>query len=490
MDDVNNEAHKKDGGFCIRLIYYCKVVPQETLANMAVTQIKKKTPLFSSLSLSENHKKLSVDIYDVSVSVVNALRRTIITDIPSAAFEFDPTYNVHTIDEHEKISAAELRKCGIVVRKNSSPTHNEMLAGRLALVPICVNERQLVELSKNPDMFSFVIRVKNDSAQVRVVTTRDIQVNDNQGRPVDAQIRDGLFPACDFTGDHIILTKLGQASKYHSVGETEPEIHIEAVATVGSESSHGHSKWCPVSVCYFVNSVDKEAADAAFAACRPPVSRSQFDALEGLRHFHTDEFGEANKFQFRLESECGLRAPYLFFMGFRVLINRVKTLRRAIEMHDHEKVAIASLAEIAAAKNDPTSKFAVTNRSEMSDDYDDMFNVIVSHEDHTLGNLVQTMMYDRHLKTQSGSSSSPSPSRTASDILYIGYHQPHPLESCIIFRVKITSQKATKTAVEAFFVSDLAWIESILQGYSDEWIKFTGMQKSFTEEYGIDKTDT
>lgn len=428
------------------------------------------------MRLSRDAKKLAVNVDGVSASVVNALRRSIISDVPSAAFGFDPTCGGGKGEDFMDT----LRKCGIVVKRNASPTHNEMLAGRLALVPICVDESQLAALAKDREMWTFAVRVKNDGAQVRLVTTADIQVFDKEGRAVNPAHRDALFPANDITGDHILLTKLPAASKDYAAGEGDPEIDLSALATVGSESSHGHSRWCPVSVCYFTNRVDKKAADTAFAARTPPIPRSQFDALEALRFYYTNEYGEADRFEFRIESECGLRAPFIMYMGFRALLHRVRAFRRALETRDTAKVAIASTSEIAAAKDDPFSKLAVTPRSDTVQNNEDMFNVIVSHEDHTCGNLVQTLIYDRHLR----------PAKTArapSDVLYIGYHQPHPLESCIVFRIRMAGGKASKPAVEAFLVSNLTWIEKTLHDYAEEWVAFARMRdpsKAFALEEG------
>ena len=202
-----------------------KAVSSETKRS---DDIPSGSPTFSDMRLSRDAKKLAVNVDGVSASVINALRRSIISDVPSAAFGFDPTCGGGKGED----PMDTLRRCGIVVKKNASPTHNEMLAGRLALVPICVDEGQMAALAKDREMWTFAVRVKNDGAQVKIVTTADIQVFDKEGNPVSPALRDALFSANYVTGDHIILTKLPPASNDYAAGEGDPEIDISALAAV------------------------------------------------------------------------------------------------------------------------------------------------------------------------------------------------------------------------------------------------------------------
>jgi DNA-directed RNA polymerase subunit L len=57
---------------------------------------------------------------------------------------------------------------------------------------------------------------------------------------------------------------------------------------------------------------------------------------------------------------------------------------------------------------------------------DDFYEVVVHAEDHTLGNLVQGLLY-RHWVRDGRSEV----------VSFVGYHQPHPLEDQIVFKVKV-----------------------------------------------------
>ena len=89
-----------------------------------------------------------------SSSFVNALRRTIITDVQTVSFN---------VDDYEN---SDLK-----VIKNTSSVHNEFILHRLGLLPI--NFKGVPKY--NPDNYKFVLNVTNKSSKTLNVT-KDIKV--------------------------------------------------------------------------------------------------------------------------------------------------------------------------------------------------------------------------------------------------------------------------------------------------------------------------
>ena len=54
-------------------------------------------------------------------SIVNSLRRTLLSSIPSVGFR------------------TEMKKCDIKIVKNTSPLHNEYILHRIAMIPLYIN---------------------------------------------------------------------------------------------------------------------------------------------------------------------------------------------------------------------------------------------------------------------------------------------------------------------------------------------------------------
>ena len=90
------------------------------------------------------------------MSIVNAVRRTLITDIPSVVF--------HTFPYSEN-------KCEIA--KNTTRFNNEIIKHRLSCVPI-----HITDLTIPLENYLLVLKKKNESGIVEYVTTEDFQIKD------------------------------------------------------------------------------------------------------------------------------------------------------------------------------------------------------------------------------------------------------------------------------------------------------------------------
>ena len=99
---------------------------------------------FSDLKISS---PLYINIYikNVDLSIINSLRRVIISEIKNVGFHFDP--NDFSTDKD------------IVILQNDSPLHNEFILKRISLIPIHVNVDELDNW--NMDDYVFEINKTN-----------------------------------------------------------------------------------------------------------------------------------------------------------------------------------------------------------------------------------------------------------------------------------------------------------------------------------------
>ena len=107
----------------------------------------------------EDEVTLTFDINNLSHTLLNSIRRLIISDVETIAFR----------TEYGK-------KSDIEIKKNSSSLHNEFLANRISLVPIHIPSHQIQSFS--PDNLEFFIQEKNNSTNSMDITTEHIQVRD------------------------------------------------------------------------------------------------------------------------------------------------------------------------------------------------------------------------------------------------------------------------------------------------------------------------
>jgi DNA-directed RNA polymerase subunit L len=373
-------------------------------------------------------------IVGVPLCVVNALRRALFSDVKTAAIPFDPT------------GSLQERDAGIKFHVNTSVMHNEMLGHRIALVPLGFDEAQLATF--DPAKYKFVLHVKNTGEEAVAVTTADFKVLNEADAAMPQAFRDAVFPPSPVTGDHVLLMRLRP-------GE---ELHLEARARLGR--GRENARWMPVSRCFFVNHVDPAKFEASLKvkAEKADVNkeedgdayealRGQHAVLDGLRDFVTDEHGEPVEFDFTVITESRLRPALLVRDGFRVLSDKVRRMAAALTPN-------AAWASYSSADSGGVDEIAVAQLPNM----DDMYQLLVRGEDHTLGNLVQGLLYT-HWVIDGGSE----------EVTFIGYHQPHPLEGNIVFKIKCASAGAD---VRRIFARGLEWVAAQLKDIELEWEGF------------------
>ena len=441
--------------------------------------------------------RATFDVIGVDLCVVNALRRVVMADVTTVAIAFDPT-----------APKAE-RDAGIQFFKNTGVLHNEFLGHRISMVPLGFEERRIS--GYDPAQYKFVLKKKNQGDEVVDVTTADFVVQDVAGAELEEMTK-LVFPPSPITGDHVLLARLKPSANNDGDGE---EINLEARARRGT--GREHARWSPVSACYFRNKVDPEAFEASLKtkidAAGEGISeaervriRGQHASLDGLRDFVKNEYGEPAAFEFAIVSESRLRPAYLVQQAFRVLTDKVKRLSAGVQRdaaaaslkktpqqaggagddEDEDGVAQGGWGGVGGARpragrkggeHGPVIGTAPDPPADMDDvdgaadmdvsvrslaNMEDFYEVAVRGEDHTLGNLVQGLLYRRWVRDGG-----------ASDVSFVGYHQPHPLEGEIVFKVKCAKAGGD---VRSLLVEGLAWVVQELTDLSDEWGRFSGMQ--------------
>lgn len=477
----------------------------------------------SKASKESSSALMEFEVRGTDLAVVNALRRAILSDVPTAVMRqvpFDTTSNT------------------IVIRENTSAMHNEMLGHRLSLVPLHFDENQLEEIlavvrspSPSPSasspadeassaLWEFQLRAQNSGPDTLLVTTKDFQVY-RQGALQPDSVRNKLLPACPVSGGHILLLKLRPSSLY---GTAEGErVSLEGRLTTGTGAEH--ACFCPVSVCHFNNKVDEALAEARFKEIVAGASgenknkedkegevttlRRNFEALDMHRCFARAGDGEPAAFVFKLESECGLRPAYLVFKGLDVLRRKLARLRESLmtsgygsalnseyaarsrAMRANDAVSVEGPAAelrpvILTGEDSGDSAKDAANTGAGDPEMSGMYNLILRGEGHTLGNLLQALLYREYRVRPPGSAAGTLGAGSDLALEFVGYTQPHPLENYVIVRLKLVRNGSAPLAQDApriayahalAFLSDAVMqLHAMLASLCVEWYDVTDLR--------------
>lgn len=257
---------------------------------------------FSEIIKKDSFIKFKIN--DIDKSVVNSIRRIILSEIPCIAFD-----NIKFI-------------------KNNTVFHNEFLSKRLELVPIYFNDTE-TDTFKSED-YKFIINKKNDTNTDMNITSKDIEIYKNG---IKIKESDRLFPFNKITKNYILLTKL-KPNKYNITDGEELNIEMYAKKDIAIK----HSKFCPVSQSTFYNSYDE----------------NNKDILNAQRNYKKNMYDEPSEFVFMIETENGLKPNYLFWKALDILISKVNNLYKNINTNKFNIVNLGNLYQLDIKKETHT----------------------------------------------------------------------------------------------------------------------------------------
>lgn len=280
---------------------------------------------------------LNFDINNIDVGFLNAIRRTMIADIPNVAMKFD-SYHPENTDAK--------------ILKNTSVLHNEFTYHRLSLLPLCFDETEIENF--DPSKYKFVIEEKGE----KFVTSKDIKIYDESGVIYPEAFREKIFPADPITKKYILITLLK---------DEKEELHVEFYGS--KDVARTHARWSPISTCTYFNNLDNDLIkkEKSKIDLSDNVALNKFDTIDKYRLFKKNEFNEPNSFNMTIESECRLSPKYIFNKAITVIQKKLGDI--------------------------------ISNTKIETIDIDTHLYVLyVDNEDNTLGNLIQVHVFNKYVR--------------------------------------------------------------------------------------------
>ena len=346
------------------------------------------------------NKERNLLIFNISncdVSLVNSIRRVILSEVPTVGFK------MQSYEESD-----------IKIIKNTSSLHNEFLLHRISEIPIFIENTDTFD----PSQYTFELNVENTGTKIIKVTTKDIVVTDNNTREKLDSTK--FFPADPITGNHILITKL----KSNPNGDGEV-FHFIAKASLGDGLEH--AAFSPVSNVSYVNVMDNNKYEIALkkhitenvpestTLDQSDVDRihKSFKITEGERYFKTDEFDRPSEFIFTIESIGAIPSVNILSKALFLLVIKVKKFMNNL---------------INAKINIKNELVEIYESQSVMKGYD----IIIHNESHTLGNLLQSYIQRMYSK----------------EVNFVGYNNPHPLQKKIVLRISTPENDLEK--IKAF----------------------------------------
>lgn len=352
-------------------------------------------PVISNQSADGDNLRFTVS--DLNVAFANAIRRTIIGEVPTVVFRTSP---------HEQNRSEILA--------NTTRMNNELLKQRLSCIPIHIQDTAFPI-----DDYVVEIQRRNTSEVIEYVTTGDFRVRDTKtDRYLSEAETQRMFPVNSLSGNHIDFARLRPRISDEIPGE---ELNMVCGLSIGTAKEDG--AFNVASTCAYGATVDAVAANTALtirlkelkAVGEDQVAmdrmRADWQALEAKRYV------KPNSFDFVLETIGVFTNEELVLKACHVVMDKLRTFQDLIE---------ADGTVIQSLETESTIEFG--------------YNVHLVNEDYTLGKVLEYVMYSKHF---------------GKILTYCGFRKPHPHRSDSYLRLGFKAETG-KPEVTAYLTNAAA----------------------------------
>ena len=332
-------------------------------------------------------------------SIVNSIRRTLLSTIPTVAFRTDINSD-------------------IIIKKNNSSLHNEFLADRIGLIPLYINP---LDYQKQ---YLFHLNVKNKNTEpITTITSNDFDIyplkkeidttlletidfNDyDKENKLSQKEKDSIFKPFKFNGknNYCIITELKTTNS-----STLQEIELYGVPSVSY--AYENSKWQAVSRASYSFKRDDKLFEEILSQkvkmndiqkTKKEKFKKELYISESERYFHRDKNSQPHWYTFFIDSVHYFKSKDLFLLANQIIIEQLE------KIHD----------ELHKVATDEESFLNLTEKE------DGIFKLLFVGYDDTIGNILQSFI---------------SKNISDSSILSVcGYKRTHPLEDMILFTLSL-----------------------------------------------------
>jgi len=364
-------------------------------------------------NLKEEDGKMTFTISSIDVSYVNAIRRTILSDIPIVVFKTTP---------YEENNA--------VIMANTSRLNNEIIKQRLSCIPIHIN--YLNTDKDSIENYLLELDVDNKTDTTMIVTTKDFKILNTLTNKYldDGQVKrifPPFIPPNDSGEYYIDFVRLRPKLSEEIPGE---RIKLTCKFSVGT--SRNDSMFNVTGTCSYGCTPDPEKIEEQLEIRKQKwkdegkkEAEIKFEAtnwklLEGMRYIIK------NSFDFVIESVGIYSNEQIIIEACKILTRKLDELKRLIESDD-----------IEIKRSDNT--------------LENCYDVTLQNEDYTIGNMLNFELYKIFYND-------------FKVINYVGFKKIHPHDSDSLLRISLEDITKGISTIKTMLIAVIDESMKTLQG--------------------------
>ena len=348
---------------------------------------------------------MKFNIHNVDVSIVNGLRRTILSNIETLVFKgTNDSINIH---------------------KNTTKFNNEYMKHRLMNVPIFVNDATKFDSIINK--YIVELNETNETLEKKYITTEHFKIkNKNTGEYLPKTEVEKLFPRDPMTGDFILLVIL--YPNFNKKNEPNETLHFES--NIDKGSSNENSCWNVVhNVCYEnYRDVDKISQIMNSIPDENHQEKKDFEILDAQRIYIK------NKFTMKLQSLGIFSNNELMTQACEIIMYKLNMINQYVS--GNSKILTKDEVRFNETNGTSTQEELQEIKQQYCNLYiDDDFLVFeLKDDDYTIGKMIEKHFYMVH----------------GNKLDYIGFKKHHPTQKEAYIYLKYKSMINDEVIYEDF----------------------------------------
>ena len=342
------------------------------------------------LDLIQENNILKFTLNNINVSYANAIRRVILSDIPTVVFKTFP---------YEKNDA--------IFHINTSRLNNEILKQRLSCIPI-----HIADLEMPLEDYIIEIDVQNNTDTILYITTDDFKIkNQKTNTYLNTIDQRDIFPPNKITNSYIDFCRLRPKISENIPGE---QLKLSCKFSIGTAKENG--SFNVVSTCAYRYTLDYNAIEDTKIIKEEELKIKYSEEADIKYHLQDWENLDAKRiyipdsFDFIIESLNVYTNTYIITIAISIIINRLTTI---IELYSSKTNLIIN------------SEVTIPN----------CFDIILENEDYTIGNILEYTLYKMYYLDQK-------------TINFCGFRKPHPHINISIIRLAFTTPTEKAKVIE------------------------------------------
>lgn len=339
-------------------------------------------------NIENNGDETVFEIKNCNVSFVNALRRTIISQIPTVVFRTSP-----------------YEKSLVNIYTNTTRLNNEIIKQRLSCIPI-----HIVDPDIDLDDYVVELNEENNTENIRYITTEHFKIkNIKTDKYLESKQVQRIFPKNSFTNEYILITRLRPSFSDDTRGES-----LKLTAKFTRSNAEEDSCFNTSSNCTYMMLPDavkqKEAWNNREKKLRTDGIPEEDILNEKVNWYNHDakRYFEKDSFKFIIETIGVYTNAELLKKGCDIMREKIYKI---IEQIDGRTISI-----------------------EKSDTLMNAFDIKLEREDYSVGKAIEYAMYSKYYENEKL-------------IDFVSFHKFHPHDNHSIIRLSFKDNSEDKDIV-------------------------------------------